>query len=146
MSERADNWPPLWGLGQRDWRLATGDWRRLLSYKSHSINHIQGINYIFIFCCAFLLNVNRRQTGKRRERERRKSLQIKALETLMKSKPLEAPLYFSSLPKLTAKCTTTIREQQQQVGSTLSFNSRKSKKLMSAINILSGIVCEVVNF
>lgn len=64
----------------------------------------------------------------------------------MKSKPLEAPLYFSSLAKLTAKCTKTIREQQQQVESTLAFNSRKSKKLMSAINILSGIVCEVVNF
>lgn len=65
----------------------------------------------------------------------------------MKSKPLEAPLYFSSLPKLTAKCTTTTREQQQQqVEETLTFNSRKSKKLMSAINILSGIVCEVVNF
>lgn len=78
LSERADNWPPPGAFGQRDWR-------RLLSYKSHSINHIQGINYIFIFCCAFLLNVNRRQTAEQgkwdgsenkteREREREREL------------------------------------------------------------------------
>lgn len=47
-------------------------WRRLMSYKSHSINHAQGINYIFIHFYWTLTDARQweyEKTKRQRERE-----------------------------------------------------------------------------